>query len=273
MNKLIVATLSWQGFYLLDRLKFGLENNLKNLDIDYIWKIRSNGCKDQTQEAVSKWKNVELMSIDHNRDSFSKGVNSLLSNIDDSDIVMLLNNDVEFISSDVIANMTALLKDKIGIVGQRLMYPRVSSNEPYKIQHKGVGFSYRYGGLGWHLGTGDSFKESDKLNRYYQAVTAACCVIQGAVWNHIGGLDEGYHYSMEDVDFNLQTQKLGYKIICSGAGEVLHGESVSLKKNPINKLFMNQNIKHFKSKWWKDGKPIYDIDYEKYNDPNFNVVK
>jgi GT2 family glycosyltransferase len=256
--------------HLLHQLQPGLMKNLNVLNEPYEWRIRSNGCKDGTQDIV--WNDTRVIPFDHNRDSFSTGMNSILMDVNDSDTILFLNNDVRFISDNVLLKMKELLTKNIGIVGTRLMYP--STNEEERVQHKGVAFSAtQYGSMPWHIGAGESLKPTDKMNRYYQAVTAACCMVRGSVWNENKGFSEDYRWSFEDVDFCLRAGARGWRIISAGLDGVEHGESVSLKKNPVNKLFMKANVDEFKSNWWKDGRPTYQLDYDRYQDLSYMLVK
>ena len=61
-----------------------------------------------------------------------------------------------------------------------------------------------------------------------------------------------------------------YSAVTGGGTKIFHEESASLKKNPVNKMFMSPNVKHFKSKW--TGK--YELDHDKYlNDSSYNEAK
>jgi len=99
--KLHVLTLTWNGLPLIQRLAPGLFHNLKYLDIDFQWYVRSNGCKDETVAYLeSLGDKVSILKKDHNRDNFSQGVNSLFNmakvNAKEDDLLLLLNNDIFF---------------------------------------------------------------------------------------------------------------------------------------------------------------------------------
>ena len=69
------------------------------------------------------------------------------------------------------------------------------------------------------------------------------------------------NWAFDDVILNLNISKtLGYKIAYCGSTNIEHKTSYSLKKNPVNKMFLQQNVKRFKEKWF--GK--YDLDHKKY---------
>ena len=54
------------------------------------------------------------------------------------------------------------------------------------------------------------------------------------------------------------------KIVYCGNTVILHEESASLKKNPVQKLFMHNNVTHFKKKWWDGQNPRYKLDHQAY---------
>ncbi|HVI41751.1 MAG TPA: glycosyltransferase [Anaerovoracaceae bacterium] len=268
-----VISLTWNGCDKLKRLEPGLMRNLANTGQTSAWYIRNNGSKDGTVEYVnSLGPKVHLLAKDHNRDNFAQGMNSLTSlarfspefNLE-TDSFLLLNDDVEFSDDVSIGKMVAQMKDDVGIVGCRLLY-----NGTDKLQHAGVIFSPRYGNMPYHYRHQENSDVVAEKNRYFQAVTAAVCLVRAKDFVAIGGMDEKFHWAFEDIDMNLRIGKLGRKIVYCGETKIFHEESASLKKNPVNKLFMGPNVEHFKSKWL--GK--YELDHDKYlKDPTYNEVK
>lgn len=274
-------TLSWNGLDKLKKLQRGLFGNMGSsfellnifdpiLDQKWIWHIRDHGSKDGTIEELKSWPRTKVYDIGHNRDNFAQGMNFLFeqANPADSDFVLLLNNDIVFDEVECISNMLTCMKTGVGIVGARLLYTNTT-----KLQHAGTIFSNRYGRLPYHYRPAEETDIQAEKNRYFQAVTAACCLVRASSFKRVGGFDEAYRWAFEDVDLNL---KIGQqeKIIYCGQTKIYHEESASLKKNPVNKMFMEHNVKTFKSKWWKDGKPLYQIDHDLYlNNPDYNVIK
>lgn len=286
-----VLTLTWNGLDKLQRLRPGLIRNLKKTGVPFKWYIRDNGSKDNTVEEISKWEHVKVLVKDHNRDNFAQGVNSLVveahhevlkvQNIDDviikgrsvgavsmgliaNDIYLLMNNDVEFSEYDSLSKMLKLMTPEVSVVGCRLLY-----NNTNKLQHAGVIFGNRYGKMPYHYRHQETSDAASEKNRYFQAVTAAVCMVRAGDFDQIGGMDQGFFWAFEDIDMNLRIGQLGKKIIYCGETKIFHEESASLKKNPVNKIFLETNVNHFKEKWF--GK--YEIDHDKYlNDPNYNLV-
>lgn len=283
MKKLWIWTLSWNGVDKLKQLRSGLNANLAKLTYNNgqlkpewefpEWFVRDNGSKDGTVGELNCWKFLSdspfaptVFEIKHNRDNFAQGMNDLASksNLNDDDLILLLNNDIVFNDNTSLLNMWNLIqRPEVGAVGARLLYTNTN-----KLQHAGTIFGPQYGNMPFHY---KHQKESDKdaeRNRYFQSVTAACCLIKAKEFKKVGGLCEGYSWAFDDVDLCLRINQ-NSKVAYCGQTNISHEESASLKKNPVNKLFLKQNVDLFKKTWW--GK--YDIDHQKYlDDPNYNAI-
>lgn len=283
--KIHIITLSWNGIEMLETLRTGLAENLAPFYMKEgkikegcevpIWHIRDNGSKDNTVEEVSGWQyrsdtnlDCKVYDIGHNRDSFATGCNYLVEQAepDNDDLILLLNNDIEFFGDNKsLLKMYKLMKKTgAGAVGARLLY-----NGTNKLQHAGVIFSERYNKLPFHYRPGKVSDAHAEKNRYFQVVTAACALVKASSFKHVGGFDNKLIWAFDDVDLFLrigQTEKIAY----CGETKIYHEESASLKKNNLNKLFMNSNVKYFKSQW--NGKIKMDLEkYEK--DPSYNEIR
>lgn len=265
-----ILTLSWNGLDKLTRLKDGLFRNLSKLEgvMPYRWHIRDNGSNDGTKDVVSQWENTSVYAIDHNRANFAQGMNFLagqaLEQNPKTDMFLFLNNDVEFVDDESLVKMFDLLiNNRAAAVGARLLY-----NGTNKLQHAGVIFGPRYGNMPYHYRHKEESDEVATKNRRFQAVTAAVCLMDATSFQAVGGFDEKFSWAFEDIDLCLKVGQLNPVLYCGGT-KIYHEESASLKKNPVNKLFLPANVNHFKSKWF--GK--YQLDHESYlKNPNYNVV-
>lgn len=279
-----ILTLNWNGRHYLPDLAqqlgqeagFCWEDGKIKEGWDYpVWHIRDNGSKDGSVEEIRGWEfmsdgriGAKVYDIGHNRDSFAKGMNYLFeqANPADDDLVYLLNNDVSFTGKGkpVLKTMWDLQKKtKAGVVGVRLHY-----NGTNKLQHAGVIFSNKYNNLPFHFRPGEECDKNAKKNRYFQAVTAACCLVNPSSWRRVGGMEEKLWWCFDDVDLCLKIGK-EEKIVYCGEVFAYHEESASLKKNPVNKLFMNNSVKYLKETW--SGK--YEIDHDKYlNNPGYDEI-
>jgi GT2 family glycosyltransferase len=244
--------------------------------IEHTWHIKDNGSEDGTVQEARTWgPNVRVYEYPNNRQNFAEGMNYIFNQAapEDNDVVMLLNNDVVLQDTGSIQAMLDCLDDRTCVVGARLMF----TNEPKKLQHAGVYFPTHKGGMPWHFRAGETVDDHAKQNRYFQSVTGAVLMTRAGdyrnVWTQnksgIGGMDEKYQWAFEDIDLCLAIRKATAKnVIYCGATNILHAESVTLLKNPVNRLFMSSNVKHFRSKWADK----YIVDSESYEkDPNYGL--
>jgi GT2 family glycosyltransferase len=140
-------------------------------------------------------------------------------------ILALINNDIEVTDESWLGEMVALaVEPKTGCVGAKLLYP------DGRLQHAGVVI-----GLGGVAGHAHRFARGDdpgylgRLRAVHEvsAVTAACLVIRRAVFDAVGGLDEGLTVAFNDVDFCLKVRAAGYLNLWTPFAELIHHESIS----------------------------------------------
>lgn len=144
----------------------------------------------------------------------------------DTDFVALLNNDLSVITPDWLTEMISQgLRDGIGAVGARLLYP------DGRIQHAGVILGA--GGI-----AGEAHKGLLRNNHGYfsrallaqelSAVTGACIVVRRQIYLELGGLDaEHLKVAFNDIDFCLRLRERGYRIVYTPYAEFHHHESAS----------------------------------------------
>ena len=182
--------------------------------------------------------------------------------------LLLLNNDVEVITSDWLEQMLMFSQRKdVGAVGAMLYYPDDT------VQHAGVILGI--GGVGGHAHK--YFKRGDygymsrmAIVQNYSAVTAACLMLRREVWDQVQGLDESFKVAFNDVDFCMRIRKAGYLIVWTPFAELYHYESKSrgLEDTPEKQKRFEGEVLRFQARWAKElaaGDPYYN--------PNLSLEK
>ena len=268
-----IFTLNWKAPELLQNLITSTLPNLTN--IDYEWYVRDNAATIDSEDSkiLAKYPQIKVLSVDHNRDNFSQGMNSLfnISNSQDDDYILLLNNDIFFKDNTSIKNMIKLMESdsEIGVVGAKLNYKNSK-----KIQHCGVVFKPHEGGyVPLHLEDQINEEKHHRKNREFQVVTGAVWLTKAKYYKDIspsGGLDVKFHWAFDDVAacLSIKNGKHKKKIMYCGSTNIEHESSASLKKNPSNKMFLNQNYQFL----MKDFKNVIIADQHLYQNKNYKVV-
>lgn len=276
MNNLYILTLNWRGKEKLEKLAPTLLASLENIGCNWSWLVKDNASGDGSIEYLNSPNNpnIEVFAYPNNQQNFSEGCNYLFNIAApvDNDYVMLLNNDIIFNDTVSIKNMLSIIQkdSSVGMVGARLLYTGTN-----KLQFAGTIFDPTYR-TPMHYRAGEVSDKNAELNRTFQAVTGAVCIIKAEYYrniftntNGIKGLDHGFKFAFDDVDASLAIKyNMQKKIVYCGSTNIFHEESASLKKNPVNKLFLNHNLKYFFQKW--TGR--YDIDRKAYTEnPKHNL--
>lgn len=174
--------------------------------------------------------------------------------------LLLLNNDTEVISTDLIELMMGpALRDKVGCVGAKLLYP------DGLVQHAGVSVGRSFGPshIGFLLPDGEAgYYERMVLPHQVSAVTAACLLTKKSVFYEVGGLDEGLPVDYNDVDFCLKVRAAGYDIVEQVNAKMYHYESVSrgMEKTPEQMVSLIRALGLYGERWGDQlmlGDPYY----------------
>ena len=199
--------------------------------------------------------------------NFSKVVNYGVSKAT-GDYILLLNNDTQVITVNWIEELLMYAqRQDVGAVGAKLYFPN------RKIQHAGVVLR-----LGAHRTAGHSHYGQEGMNLGYMgrlcyaqnmsAVTGACMLVSKAKWDEVGGFDESFEISLNDVDFCLKLRDKGYLNVFTPFAELYHYESLSRGLDDEGEKLERYNAEseHFKLKW----KEVLDKGDPYYN-PNFSL--
>ncbi len=184
------------------------------------------------------------------------------------EFVILLNNDTQVITVNWMEELLMYAqRSDVGAVGAKLYFP------DRKIQHAGVVLK-----LGAHRTAGHSHYGQAGMNLGYMgrlcyaqdvsAVTGACLMVSRAKYDEVGGFDESFEVSLNDVDFCLKLREKGYLNVFTPFAELYHYESLSrgLDLEGRNAERYKGEAKHFRKKW----KAVLDKGDPYYN-PNFSL--
>ena len=154
------------------------------------------------------------------------GINNTAVGAARGDVLCFLNNDIEVIEPDWLAEMvTHALRPGIGAVGAKLLYPGGL------VQHGGVILGLN--GLAGHAHRFFPARHPGYMDRLrtvqnYTAVTAACLVVQRARFEAVGGFDaERFAVAFNDVDLCLKLFEAGYLNVWTPHATLLHKESAT----------------------------------------------
>jgi GT2 family glycosyltransferase len=186
----------------------------------------------------------------------------------DGEYIVLLNNDTQVITVNWMEELLMYAqRQDVGAVGAKLYFP------DRKIQHAGVVLK-----LGAHRTAGHSHYGQAGMNLGYMgrlcyaqdvsAVTGACLMVSRAKYDEVGGFDESFEVSLNDVDFCLKLRKAGYLNVFTPFAELFHYESLSrgLDLEGKNAERYEKESEHFRTKW----KEVLDAGDPYYN-PNFSL--
>ena len=184
------------------------------------------------------------------------------------DYILLLNNDTEVITVNWMEELLMYAqREDVGAAGAKLYYGNKT------IQHAGVVLQ-----LGAHRTAGHSHYGQSRENLGYMgrlcyaqnvsAVTGACLLVKKSLFKEVGGLDESFAISLNDVDFCLKLREKGFLNVFTPFAELYHYESVSrgLDDSGEKAERYNRESAHFREKWktvLEKGDPYYN--------PNFSL--
>lgn len=183
----------------------------------------------------------------------------------EGEIIVLLNNDVEVISSEWLNELVSnALRPEIGCVGAMLYYPDDT------IQHAGVicglgdvaGHAHKY----MVRGSSGYFNRACVVQNFL-AVTAACLAIRKKVFEEAGGLDEqNLIVAYNDVDLCLKVYQMGYRNLWTPYAELYHHESKSRGKDdtPEKKARYKREVDYMRQRWGEV------LNHDPYYHPHFS---
>ncbi|MBQ9302004.1 glycosyltransferase family 2 protein [Butyrivibrio sp.] len=246
-----------------------VENGSKGSEIKGYYEELKNGSLKDIVKVVDFYENGLHLNADGSKPAFnySAVVNYGVSK-STGEYIVLLNNDTQVITVNWMEELLMYAqRSDVGAVGAKLYFP------DRKIQHAGVVLK-----LGAHRTAGHSHYGQAGMNLGYMgrlcyaqdvsAVTGACLMVSRAKYDEVGGFDEGFRVSLNDVDFCLKLRDKGYLNVFTPFAELFHYESLSrgLDLEGENAKRYEAESEHFRTKW----KKVLDKGDPYYN-PNFSL--
>lgn len=149
------------------------------------------------------------------------------------DFLLLLNNDTEVTQPQWLSEMMRHgLRPEVAVVGARLLSPNGT------LQHAGVILGLK--GIADHpfLGASPgqpSYMMRAQFTQNYSAVTAACMLVRKAVYESVGGMDEGdLKVLFNDVDLCLRIRERGHLVVWTPRATLTHKTSISIEETLKN---------------------------------------
>lgn len=184
--------------------------------------IVDNGDDDETGRMLDEmsWRVVERIEGAPEL-NFSQACNRGAALAGDGTL-LFLNNDVES-RVDWLTTLTALHHETKAIVSATLTYP------DGRLQHAGEALPLW--GNPFILGDGGRLEDPryQGVKRRWGAI-AALMLIDKALFDDVGGFDEGYRFGLEDVDLCLKGGEQGIPTLVQGMGGIVHHTSQTVGK-------------------------------------------
>lgn len=244
--------------------------------------VENNSEKEETFQYYEKIQNedqrIKVVKLRIDYFNYSTIVNFGVENAS-GEYVVLLNNDIEFITKDWIERMLMYAqRPDVGICGVKLYFSDKS------IQHAGVTIGTR--GLAGHRFREiqeKDFKPDDYINivQDLSAVTAACFMVRKQLYIDMLGFDEKLAVAFNDVDFCLKVRTAKYLVVYNPFVEAYHYESKSRgedTESPEKQKRFAKEYELFVKRWSKviaKGDPYYNKNYRLDTDLpkiNYNII-
>ena len=227
--------------------------------------------KNSLKERISCYKAIQqkhsnVRIIEWNKTDNCSALSNYGAQFCTGEYLLLLNNDIEVITPDWIEEMLMLAqREDVGAVGAMLYYPNNTI--------RNAGICLGMGGI-----AGSFFQHVSRNNTGYMgrllyvqnvsAVSSACMMLRREVWDKVGGMDEDWAATFNDVDLCMRIRKAGYFIVWTPYAELIHYKSKSRRREdiPEKQKHFEGEVLQFQSRWAKEleaGDPYYN--------PNFTL--
>jgi GT2 family glycosyltransferase len=192
--------------------------------------IGDNASRDGSVEAVrQRWPDESRLRILRNGSNLGFGTAcNRAAAAASGDTVFILNPDCR-IESDTISRLRGCLQPDVGLVGAAIAgidgkpEPASRRRDPYLLRAlKGL------------LGLGGVAVPADGSDvQTVDNISGAAMLLPRAVFERIGGFDEGYFLHGEDLDLCHRVRDVGLRVVCANAVRIVHGKGTSSRSRPF----------------------------------------
>ena len=249
-----IIILNRDGLEHLKVLVPALYENTKGINYELI--VVDNASKDKSVEYLENCeKDLSIKIIKNSVNETFSVANNKASKMAKGKYIVLLNNDIEPLFGWLHFMLkTYDIKDNIGSVGSRLVYPfKESFEHSCNVQHAGIAFRDETGFFRPYNVCNGNLIQSEKVKQSGSkcAVTAASLLVKKEIYHEVGGLDEGYNYGYEDVDFGLKLVEAGYINYYCSDSILFHHEFGTQNKNKRDEIRLRRikNASYLRIKW------------------------
>ena len=242
--KVSIVVLTWNA---LDKTKrfwdsFSKQTYKDRVDVIFV----DNASSDGTQSFLEQQSSITLIKNSENL-GYAKAVNIGIKAASPESDIILLNNDIEFLTPDSLETFMSSgeLPDPVGLVGCKILRPDKT------LQHCGA---YLPIDTCWGQQLGSNEHDINQYAGVYpsESIVFACVYIKREVIENIGFLDEDFFAYFEDTDYCLRVHHAGYSVVVNSEVKILHHENSSTAANKVkhSDLFLKSQTT-FKMKWLK----------------------
>jgi len=201
--------------------------------------VVDNGSTDGTTEFLAQLGGDVRIVTNANNEGFAKACNQGAAVAKGAYLVFLNNDTVP--QQGWLGALVAEVEShsEVGVVGSKLLYADGT------VQHAGVVRDLEHR-LPYHIyKTFAGDHPAVNQRREYQIVTAACMLIRRALFEEVGGFDEGYVNGFEDADLCLKVRERGHTVVYQPRSVLVHLES----QTPGRKAHDDANVARFLDRW------------------------
>ena len=267
MKKVAVVILNWNGAAMLQRFLPSVVRCSEGRDVEVC--VADNGSTDLSCRVVeTEFPTVRLIRLSRNY-GFAEGYNRAICQVE-AEYVVLLNSDVE-VTEGWLDPLMAYMETHPDAAACQPKLLSERQRDTFEYAGAAGGFIDRYG---YPFCRGRLFDGVEKDEGQYDAemsvfwASGAALFVRRRVYQEVGGLDEAFTISLNDVDFCLRLLEKGLLNVFTPFAELYHFESISrgLDDQGEKAERYNRESAMFKEKW----KEILEKGDPYYN-PNFSL--